>query len=535
MDNLTQEQIDKLKRLEEDFAFRIKTCIKIQDKETGQSVPFVMNRVQQYLHEKLEDQKRRTGRVRAVILKGRKQGMSTYVAARYFDAMMREDNSEAFILAHREDTVNTLYDIVSRFHANYPDFKVKGFTGENVIARQSIVEQNATRFAFENGSAYTVGTAGEGHIGRGFTIRKLHLSEAAYYRNGENISAGIMKAVPDAEGTEILVESTASGTNNLFYNLCQKARSGKGSFELIFIPWFWQEEYRRRLPERFELTDEEIKYKNLHDLDDEQMYWRRIEIEDSDGGVKQFKREYPATVDEAFEASEDNGLFNIEDILTARQTPPIPDRNRVIVGLDIAGSGQGDRTVFSFRRGRNLFRMEVYRGWDTNAIVGRVVQIIREYNPVMIFVDKGYNPGVYDNLRERNWGGRVIGVDFGSKLVDEPNRYVNKRAEMYNRFAKWLADRPCSISIDESLAKELQSEIMLTTLRPPDSLGRLLILSKDEIKKLNKGRSTDLPDSVALTFAHFIATYDEITQEEREEEEEEKQKKQVGRDKCSGY
>ncbi len=533
MEELSQEQISKLKLLDEDFALRLKSTLKIIDKETGQSIPFELNRVQKYLHEKLEDQRLRTGRVRAVILKGRKQGMSSYVAGRFFDAAMRENNSECFILAHREDTVNTLYDIVERFHESYPNYKIRG-EEKNIISKEDIVEQNATRFAFANGSAYSVGTAGEGHIGRGFTIRRLHLSEAAFYRNGENISAGIMKAVPDAEGTEIIVESTASGTNNLFYNLAQKGKSGKGSFELIFIPWYWQEEYRRKLPENFYLTDEEISYKTLYNLDDEQMYWRRIEIEDSDGGIRQFKREYPATVDEAFEASLDNGLFNAEDILAARLTPLIQDKNRIIIGLDVAGSSQGDRTVFAFRKGANLTKLEVYKGWDTTAVVGRCVQIIREYNPIMIFIDVGYNRGVYDRLVELRYGGRVIGVNFGGG-ADDPTRFQNKRAEMYHRFAKWLADKPCSISLDKPLAEELQSEIMLTTVRPPDSHGRLLLLSKDQIKKDNNGYSPDLADAAALTFAYPVATYDDLTEQEQDEEEEEKQNRQIGRDKCSGY
>src|SRR5258708_12095301 len=109
MNILTSDQLQKVKRLEEDFDFRIKNCLKIKDKE-GKLVPFQINDVQKYIHEECEDQKRRTGRVRKIILKGRKQGCSTYVAARFFDRIMRKAGIESFILAHREDTVDTLYD-----------------------------------------------------------------------------------------------------------------------------------------------------------------------------------------------------------------------------------------------------------------------------------------------------------------------------------------------------------------------------------------------------------------------------------------
>lgn len=530
MNNLSPEQIQAIKRLRDDFAFRIKSTLQIKDKE-GKAVPFVLNCVQEYIHKECEDQLKRTGRVRKIILKGRKQGCSTFVAARFFDRMMREGGVESFILAHREDTVDTLYDIVQRFHETYPDYKVMGEEGVGIICKQNITKQNAKQFTFENNSGYAVGTAGKGEIGRGFTIQQLHLSEAAYFEAGEKISAGIMKAVPDSEGTEIIVESTANGIGNLFFNLVQKAKLKKGSFELIFIPWFWQKEYRRKLPNDFFLDEQEESYKNLYNLDDEQMYWRRIEIEDSDGGIKQFKREYPATIEEAFEASQDNAMFNVSDILQARNTALIEDRNRIIIGLDVAGSGQGDRTVFMFKKGRNIFKSEMYRGWDTSAIVGRTIQILRQYNPIMIFIDKGYNPGVYDRLIELGWSSRVIGVNFGGS-ADEPNRFANKRAEMYHRLSKFIENKPCSISCEHS--EELQNELMLTEKKPPDSHGRLILISKDDIKKRH-GQSPDVADSASLLFAFPIATYDDMTDKERIEEEEENQIRSIGRDECSGY
>lgn len=147
----------------------------------------------------------------------------------------------------------------------------------------------------------------------------------------------------------------------------------------------------------------------------------------------------------------------------------------------------------------------------------------------MIFVDKGYNPGVYDGLIQLGWNNRVIGVHFGSS-ADEPNRFYNKRAEMYCRLSKWLNDKPVSIENDQ----ELQNELLLTDKKPPDSLGRLILISKDDIKK-NLKVSPDKADALALTFAYPIATYDDLTEKEQEEEDEEQQKRQVGRNPCSGY
>ena len=79
MSNITEDQLKKMYRLSNDTAFRIQNTLKIKDKE-GVMSPFVFNEVQKFIQERLEDQKKRTGRVRAIILKGRKQGCSTLVA-----------------------------------------------------------------------------------------------------------------------------------------------------------------------------------------------------------------------------------------------------------------------------------------------------------------------------------------------------------------------------------------------------------------------------------------------------------------------
>ena len=63
-----------------DFSF---SCLAIRTK-TGAVEPFRFNRVQLFLHREIETQLRETGKVRALVLKGRQLGCSTYVAARFY-------------------------------------------------------------------------------------------------------------------------------------------------------------------------------------------------------------------------------------------------------------------------------------------------------------------------------------------------------------------------------------------------------------------------------------------------------------------
>lgn len=62
------------KRLKTAFPYYAEKCLRIEDKESGQTVPFILNRAQLYIHARLEEQIRRIGRVRAIIVKGRQQG-----------------------------------------------------------------------------------------------------------------------------------------------------------------------------------------------------------------------------------------------------------------------------------------------------------------------------------------------------------------------------------------------------------------------------------------------------------------------------
>lgn len=104
-----------------------------------------------------------------------------------------------------------------------------------------ITTDNANEIKFPmRGSSYFIGTAGQRAFGRGDTVDRAHLSEAAFYYDLETILAGISEA---AEFGAIDIESTANGRGTYFYELWQKAKSGNSPYTAIFIPWFIDDEY----------------------------------------------------------------------------------------------------------------------------------------------------------------------------------------------------------------------------------------------------------------------------------------------------
>ena len=491
MKDLTQKQIEKAQKLTTDLPFFAKNCLKIRTKDAGIK-NFTINKAQLYIHDCLEKQKKETGRVRAVIVKGRQQGCSTYIAARFYHQVITRKGCKAFILGHREDATNNLYQLVLRYQEMMPDF-----------LKPKTTVSNAKSLAFgELQSGYSLGTSGGGTVGRSDTIQLLHMSEAAYYENTEELSSGVMQTVHDGANTEIILESTANGMGNFFHKMAMGAISEKNGYQLIFVPWFWQSEYVGK--GQLDLSEDDEVYQKMHNLTDAQMIWRQQKIGSMDGGVGQFKREYPATIQEAFENSGEDKLIPTNAVMNARLTKLEIDYHApLLIGVDPAHEGK-DRTVIMYRRGRTQFKSEVYTKWNTGQIVGRIVQIIKAERPAKVFIDKGYNPGIYDRLVELGFSEVVMGIHFG-QTADNPNKYYNKRAEMWDRIKEWIIDAPVSIeNIDD-----LQAELCAVGRKPPDSKGRLLLEKKEDIKKLI-GVSTDMGDALALTFAYLVAYYDDL-------------------------
>ena len=167
----------------------------------------------------------------------------------------------------------------------------------------------------------------------------------------------------------------------------------------------------------------------------------------------------------------------------------------LVIGLDIARFGD-DESVFCFRRGRIVEKFEVFKKKDTVQLADIASRYLEDYQPKKLFMDIGANgAGVYDILMDRGFGPLIKGVFFGAKAMN-PDRYVNKRAEMWDGILSFLSqDLEVLLPQDDMLFGDLTS-----VNKKYDATGRLLLESKEEIKK-RLGRSPDRGDALALTFA----------------------------------
>lgn len=328
---------DILRKLRDDFTYYAPRALKIKPK-VGHDIPFTLNKPQLYVHERLEAQRKRTGKVRAIVVKGRQQGISTYIEGRFMWQSNFVPGTRTFILTHRSDATQNLFGMTRRYHENLPD-AIKPRLGTN----------NANELNFVDlGSSFKVSTAGAEGVGRGSTFTHVHGSEVAFWEGASNHLTGLLQAVADAPGTEIILESTALGPSGVFYKSAMEALSDKDSeFEVIFIPWFWTDEYRREVSDEFKLSEDEKDYAETYGLDIEQMAWRRNKIKFMDRGISQFRQEYPATVEEAFMAEPEGALWTREEIKSISKNEWVDicetyDEVATVVAFDPAGGNVND-------------------------------------------------------------------------------------------------------------------------------------------------------------------------------------------------
>lgn len=170
----------------------------------------------------------------------------------------------------------------------------------------------------------------------------------------------------------------------------------------------------------------------------------------------------------------------------------------LIIGLDIARFGD-DSTVFCLRQGRCCHKFITLNKQDVVSVADYCQVLINDYKPTKIFLDAGgIGGGVYDILASRGFRRLVRAVNFGSRAIAE-DRYYNRRAEMWDNAREWLSsDLEVQLPYDEKLLDELCS-----VNKSYDNKGRLLLESKDEVKK-RLGRSPDLADAFVLTFAEPV-------------------------------
>lgn len=471
------------RKMRDDFPAYARNLLRIRTK-AGAVEPFRINRAQIHLHERAEAQRQRIGKVRLIVVKGRQQGISTYWQGRTYWRVTHSHGVQAYILTHEQAATDNLFAMTSRFHEHM-----------SPLFKPSTGASNAKELAFSKlDSGYSVATAGSKGVGRSKTIQLFHGSEVAYWPNAKDHLAGVMQAIPDEPGTEVLLESTGNGPGDVFHSMWQMAVDGGSDYEAVFIPWFWQPEYQHAADDlRMDEADEE--YQRAWSLTNEQMAWRARKIVELGGDHDLFRKEYPANPQEAFAASADEAFIKPESVQIARRARAEPSGPRLL-GVDPARFGK-DMTALCERQGRVVKAPELFSKRDTMEVAGLVKQRLDAGIDVAFIDVVGVGAGVVDRLREMGYADRIIAVNAGDAALDD-TKYSNKRAEMYGVLREWLKEQPACLPDDEAMQADLCAARYSYT-----SKSQYKLESKDDLKK-RLGRSPDRADALALTFAQPV-------------------------------
>ena len=395
----------------------IETFLKIRS-ISGKLIDFRLNPVQKaYLATKRETL--RVGRpLRFLVLKARRQGFTTLEQASSFYVTANRPHQQVATIAHKKESTEVIFRMVNLFYEKLPEqIRPKRLTERNK-GNLNLVDLN---------SFFYVGTAGSKGFGRGDTLNRFHGSEFAWWpferEEQRKFLVGLLEAASHAE---VVLETTANGVGNLFYEMWKDAQRGANEWTPCFYAWWedptktkelWPDEARD--VER-SLTDEEKALIERAHLSVGQIAWRR---EQQKTLKNLFPQEYPEDAETCFITS---GSCFFDKVLITRMLENVPEHERegyvefappvagqrYVIGADIAeGLEDGDFSVAGILDAKTEEQMGVLRGhFPPEEFARQCVVLAKRYNEALL-------------APERNNHGHSF-INTVVNQLDYPNLYI---------------------------------------------------------------------------------------------------------------
>jgi len=465
---LSADAFDRL-RCRYDFEFWCVRCVKIKDKTSGRIIPFVLNSPQRHVLETFESQRLAALPIRAIILKARQWGGSTLVQMymAWIQSVLKE-NWHSLICAHLKDTAKNILGMYTMMLDEYPR---ELWMGDTDPAFKPFERSNNIRRIMGRGCRVNVSSAEAQEALRGADIAMAHLSETAFWPDTPQKSpADFMRTVCGSIALEplslIVMESTANGTGNFFYDEWQRCVAGKGDKTPIFVPWFEIDIYS--LPVKDD--DEAIAlFKSLtpyernlwqQGLSLDKIKWYHFKAREY-ASLSQMHAEFPSTPSEAFVNSGAN-VFAADDIERLRRAccPPVKSGDLDSYGVFIPGHLSQRMKFWEMPRRQCRYMVTVDVGGRSSSADYSVIAVFRlDVMPVVVAQWRGHCD--HDLLARRAMAlGRMY---FDALLVIESNsletadettsgagvlayirnHYYNLYCrQAYDRFSETVSDRP---------------------------------------------------------------------------------------------
>lgn len=347
--NETENVQEYLQRMRDDEEFALSQLITIKTK-TGEPKPLELWPSQsKYLKHK--------SRINDVI-KIRQQGFSVLSVARRM-AMARLalffpelQNRQATIFTKDDVDAPVMFNHARFMDANLPEaFKARKEDKDHDSAK--VIQYGDTGWLIRIMTAGKTVTSATGK-GRGAVDPYPHITECGYIEYLAALLGGLLGSMPDYG--ELIMESTSSGPRGFFsQHFLGTMQNGK---EIDQNVWAWEDrrafffgfiehpEYVKPVTGPFDTQDEEEERLMGLGATAERIMWRRSKIADYGkqvGGTispeLQFKRDYPATIQDAFEEA-GGAFFNQKTMVMVRDWAKHSFPEPLVMGLKLAdGAG----------------------------------------------------------------------------------------------------------------------------------------------------------------------------------------------------
>ena len=375
----------------------IETFLWIRDKE-AHIIPFFLNDTQLKILRIRAELKKKNRKLRLLILKSRRQGMTTLCQALNFHTVATIPNTQVATIAHDKPSTEKIFRISNLFYDKLDD----------MVRPTRLTAHNKRDMNFTDlNSLFYVGTAGSRGFGRGDTLQRVHWSEVAWSPGDKEDQRNLLGGIDEAcSHGEVILESTPNGVGDLFHEKCSEARRGVGDWTFVFIPWWEDSDNKVFVPKdrhsdfRATVTEEEAALAKAHKLTLAQINWRR--------GKKAelkilFAQEYPEDPETCFLTS---GLNFFNRMLVARLLMRLPDfaddgagitifenpkpESRYVIGSDVAeGLPHSDDSVSGVMDVETMRQVAVLRGkWVPEEFAKRTAELGKKYNTARIGVER---------------------------------------------------------------------------------------------------------------------------------------------------
>lgn len=378
----------EIERCSWDFYYFCTKYLKILDKRK-RLVPLVPNPIQADFIDVM------AAHPYSYVLKSRKVGISTLVAAKFFWKVMFRPGFEVAVIAHTEKAVlENISPIYHRFYDHLPKWLQVPYKHKTIHKIELVTE-----------SKIIIGTANsEGS--RGGTPVALHCSEFAFYDNPDDTMAALFNSL--GHDPEVVLETTACGMNHAYSMWVDDALE----YHRVFYPWTEDPECVSKkephtIPNEIQAMSDEF------ELTPEQTAWYAETFHfKCNKKLRILHQEYPIVADHAFVST--GGRFFHLSYEPGEPEPgyiehePPKKWHCYVMGVDTAsGAEKGDFSAFCvidvtdpdrFVTVSTYYERVMPRGFGK-----RVLAEALKYNALVVPEANSYGLTVIEELRLRNY------------------------------------------------------------------------------------------------------------------------------------